>query len=145
MSPEKFLTTVRRGKDGDKSKLEEGTFIVERRQHPRIMVELPFDYSIADPKEHHGGVVGDASEGGLLVYLKERIGIGTQLNVEILFVRGSALSSIKGIAKVVWSDLAAEEGFGEHQYGLQFQSFHEGGLDKLKDMLKEIGEMYRKG
>jgi len=30
MSPEKFLTTVRRGQDGDKSKLEEGTFVVEK-------------------------------------------------------------------------------------------------------------------
>lgn len=119
--------------------------LLQRRQHPRIKVELPLDYSIAVPRGHQGGMVADASEGGLLAYLRERIGIGTRLNIEILFVKGSELSSIKGIGKVVWSDLAAKDGFGKHQYGLQFQSFHEGGLDKLKDMLKEIGETYRKG
>ena len=119
--------------------------LLKRRQHPRIKVELALDYSVAVPREHQGGMVADASEGGLLAYLRERIGIGTQLNIEILFVKGLELSSIKGIGKVVWSDLAAKEGFGKHQYGLQFQSFHEDGLDKLKDMLKEIGETYRKG
>ena len=143
MSPEKFVTTVRR-KDSDKSQSAEGTFVVERRQHPRISVELPLDYSIADPNEHKAGMVADASEGGVLVYLKERVGIGTALNIEILFVKGLELSSIKGIAKVVWSDLAAIEGFGEYRYGLQFHSFHEGDLDRLKKMLKEVGETYAK-
>ena len=145
MSLKKFLTTFRSGKDGDKAKSKESTFVVERRQHPRIKVELPLDYSIVDPREHQGGMVADASEGGLLAYLRERSGIGTQLNIEILFVKGLALSSIKGIAKVVWLDLAAKEGFGKHRYGLQFESLHESGLDKLKDMLKEIGETYKKG
>jgi len=142
MSPRKFLTTVRRRKDKDKLQSDEGTFVVEKRKHPRIHVELPLDYSIVDQKENYGGMVADASEGGLLVYLKERIEMGTRLKIEIIFVKGRELSSIKGVAEVVWSDLAARESYGEFRYGLQFQSFQEGDLDKLKDLLKEIGQTY---
>lgn len=121
------------------SQSDKGTVVVERRRHPRINVELPLDYSIVEAKESHGGMVADASEGGLLVYLKERIPIGTHLKIEILFVKGLELTSIKGITKVVWSDLAARESFEEFRYGLQFQSFHEGDLDTLKTLLNEIG------
>ena len=142
MNSRKFLTTVRRGKDKDKSQSDEGTFVIEKRKHPRIHVELPLDYSIVDKRENYGGMVADASEGGLLVYLKEPLEIGTQLKIEIIFVKGRELSSINGRAQVVWSDLPARESYGEFRYGLQFQSFHEGDLDKLKDLLKEIGQTY---
>ena len=139
MSPQKFGTRFRMEKEKDKSQSNEGTVVVERRKHPRISVELPLDYRIVEAKENHGGMVEDASEGGILVQLREKIDIGTLLKIEILFVKGLELNSIGGIAKVVWSDLAARESFGEFRYGLQFQSFHEGDHDRLKKLLKELG------
>lgn len=141
MSPQNFGTGFRMEKGKDKSQSNEGAVVVERRKHPRINVEFPLDYCIVDAKENHGGMVEDASEGGILVYLKEQVPIGTQLKIEMLFVKGLELTSIKAIAKVVWSDLAARESLGEFRYGLQFQSFHEGDLDKLKNLLKEIGQI----
>jgi c-di-GMP-binding flagellar brake protein YcgR len=143
MSSRKFLTTVRRKRGKDK-KSKEGVFVVERRKHPRISVELPFEYSGADSKEIHGGVSANASEGGLLVYLPEAIEIGAALKIEILFVKGPELNTMKGIAKVVWSDLAAKESWRENRYGLQFQSFQEGDLDKLKILLKEVGRTHER-
>jgi len=142
MSPRKFLTAVRRKKEKDKSKSKEGIFIVERRKHPRIRVELPLDYSLADREETYGGVVANASEGGLLVYLSETTELGALLKIEILFVKGSELNTIRGIAKVVWSDLAAKKAWGEYRYGLQFQSFQEGDLKKLKTLLQEVGKTH---
>lgn len=142
MSPRKFLTAVRRKKEKDKSKSKEGIFIVERRKHPRISVELPLDYSLVDSKDTHGGIVTNASEGGLLVYLSEAIELGTLLKIEIIFVKGSALNTIRGIAKVLWSDLAAKKAWGEYRYGLQFQSFQEGDLKKLKTLLQEVGKTH---
>ncbi|MDP2959868.1 MAG: PilZ domain-containing protein, partial [candidate division Zixibacteria bacterium] len=124
------------------SKSKEGIFIVERRKHPRIRVELPLDYSLADREETCGGVVANASEGGLLVYLSETTELGTLLKIEILFVKGSELNTIRGIAKVVWSDLAAKKAWGEYRYGLQFQSFQEGDLKKLKTLLQEVGKTH---
>jgi hypothetical protein len=139
MSPQKILPGGTKQKNHGESQSDKGTVVVERRRHPRINVELPLNYSIVEAKESHGGMVADASEGGLLVYLRERIPIGTYLKIEILFVKGLELTSIKGITKVVWLDLAARESFGEFRYGLQFQSFHEGDLDRLKTLLNEIG------
>jgi len=142
MSPRKYLTTVRRKKGDDKSQSKEGVFIVERRKHPRISVDLFLDYSLVDIKASHGGIAADISEGGLLVYLPEALQVGTLLKIEILFVKGLELNLIKAMARIVWSDLAVREISGENRYGLEFQSFMEGDLDKLKRLLKEVGETY---
>ena len=142
MSPRKYLTAVRRKKGKEKSRSKEGVFIVERRKHPRIRVELPLDYSVVDREETHGGLIADISEGGLLVYLPEALELGTFLRIEILFAKGMELNSVKGIAKIVWSDLATKTISEENRYGLEFQSFIEGDLQKLKAILKELGEVY---
>ena len=139
MSPGKHLTMAR--KQARKSKLEskEGIFIVERRKDPRFTLELPMDYSI-ESVDRYGGVAANASKGGLLVYLPEAIVVGTSLKIEILFAKGSELNSVRAIAKVVWSDLAPREIWGEYRYGLEFQSFQEGDLQKLKRLLKGVGQ-----
>ena len=142
MSSQGFLTAVARPKNRNESQSVKGTVLIERRRHPRISVELPLDYSIWEAERNRGGMVADASEGGLLVYLTERIPIGTQLKVEIPFLRGWESTSIRGIAKIVWSDLAARNSFGEFRYGLQFQSFYAGDLDRLKTLLNEVGRPY---
>ena len=53
-----------------------GVLAIEKRKHPRFSVELPLDYSRVNGKETLGGMVANASEGGLLVYLPERIEMG---------------------------------------------------------------------
>jgi len=144
MSPRKYLTAVRRKKGKEKSRSKEGIFIVERRKHPRIRVELPLDYSLVDREETHGGLIADISEGGLLVYLPEALKLETLLRIQILFVKGMELNSIKAVAKIVWSDLATKTISEENRYGLEFQSFIEGNLQKLKTILKEVGETYER-
>ncbi len=142
MSPRKYLTAVRRKNKKEKAKSKEGIFAVERRKHPRIRVELPLDYSLADREESYGGIVANASEGGLLVYLPEAFEMGTILKIEILFVKGLELSVIKAVVKVVWLDLAAKKAWGEYRYGLEFQSFQEGDLQKLIGLLKEVAKTH---
>jgi hypothetical protein len=144
MNPLKFLTTVRRERRKNGSKSKEGVFVVERRKHPRISIEFPFEYSGVDDKEIHGGISANASEGGLLVYLPEPMEIGTIFEIEILFVKGPELSTIKAIVKVVWSDLASKESWGENRYGLHFQSFREGDIHKLKNLLAEAGKTHER-
>jgi len=139
MSPGKHLTTVRRKARQSKPTSGEGIFIVNRRKDPRVSLELPMDYSI-ESVDRYGGVAANASKGGLLVYLPEAIVVGASLKIEILFAEGSELNSIRAIAKVVWSDLAPKEIWGEYRYGLEFQSFQEGDLQKLKRLLKGVGQ-----
>jgi c-di-GMP-binding flagellar brake protein YcgR len=146
MSPRENLTTVRRKVRQTKTESKKGIFIVERRRQPRFSMELPLDYCI-ERDYRYGGVAANASKGGLLVYLPEAIVVGTLLKIEILFAKGLELSSIKAIAKVVWADLPPKEIWGEYRYGLEFQSFQEGDLQKLRRLLKELGKTnsrYRK-
>ena len=121
------------------SQTKMGVLAIEKRKYPRFSVELPLDYSRVDGKETLGGMVANASEGGLLVYLPERIEIGALLKIEIFYVRGLELDTIKAVAKVVWFDLAARESWGEHRYGLQFQSIDEKDFSRLATLLKEAG------
>jgi c-di-GMP-binding flagellar brake protein YcgR len=142
MGPRRNLTTLRRKKRQTQAKSKKGIFIVERRKQPRFSLELPLDYCI-ERKDRFGGVATNASRGGLLVYLPEAIVVGTLLKIEILFAKGLELNSIRAIAKVVWSDLSPKEIWGEYRYGLEFQSFQKGDLQKLRRLLKGVGETHR--
>ena len=122
------------------SQTKMGVLAIEKRKYPRFSVELPLDYSRVDGKETLGGMVANASEGGLLVYLPERIEIGASFKIAIFYVRGLELDTIKAVAKVVWCDLAARESWGEHRYGLQFQSIDENDFNRLTALLKEVGK-----
>lgn len=113
-----------------------GVLASERRKYPRYSVELPLNYSRVDGKELYGGIVANASEGGILAYLPERMEIGAMLEIEILYVKGLELDTIKAVAKVVWSDLVARESWGEHRYGLQFQYIDEKDFPRLIALLK---------
>jgi c-di-GMP-binding flagellar brake protein YcgR len=122
------------------SQTKMGVLAIEKRKYPRFSVELPLDYSRVDGKETFGGMVANASEGGLLVYLPERVEIGALLKIGIFYVRGLELDTIKAVCKVVWCDLAARESWGEHRYGLQFQSIDEKDFIRLMNLLKDVGK-----
>lgn len=117
-----------------------GVLAIEKRKHPRFSVELPLDYSRVEGKATFGGMVANASEGGLLVYLPERVDVGTLLKIELFYVKELELDTIKAIVKVVWSDMAARESWGEHRYGLKFESIDERDFNRLMDLLKEVGK-----
>lgn len=123
----------KRGKGSSQSR--EGIFLVENRKNPRVSVEFPFDYSLIDGKEAQRGIVADASEGGLLIYLSEKVDVGAFLRIEILLGKPIRPTTIKAIGRVVWADLT------EYCYGVQFLSFFEGDLHKLKMLLREIGQI----
>src|SRR4030043_1627206 len=121
------------------SQTKMGVLAIEKRKYPRFSVELPLNYSRADAKETFGGMVANASEGGLLVYMPERIDIGALLKIEILYVKGLELDTIRAVAKVVWCDLAARESWGEHRYGLQFKYIDQNDFSRLSTLLKDVG------
>lgn len=127
-------------KNTSSSQTQRGILAIEKRRHPRFSVELPLDYTRINGKEMYGGMVANASEGGLLVYLPEKIEIGALLKIEIFYVKGLELDTIKAVAKIVWSDLAARESWGEYRYGLQFEHIDEKDFNRLINLLKEVGK-----
>ena len=140
MSPAKHPKTTKKKTKEKKAPSKKGVLAIDRRKHPRFTTELPLDYSRVDSREDFGGMVVNASKGGILVYLPERLQIGDKLKVEIFFAKELELNSIQGIAEVVWADLAAIESWGEHRYGLQFETIDKKHLDKLRTLLKTAGD-----
>lgn len=140
MSLGKHSTTEKRKRVQTKPGSEKGIFIAERRKYRRFSVELPLDYSIEN-KEHYGGVAANASRGGLVAYLPVAITVGTRLNIELIFVNGFELSSVKARAKVIWSHLAPKVIWGEYEYGLEFERLQERDVQKLKTLLREAAEV----
>jgi len=109
----------------------------DRRRHPRLHLKLPMNYSRKELKAYYGGIVGNASEGGILVYLPEKLNSGEVLKIEILFAKGWELKTVRGMAKIIWSDLAVRKSRKIHRYGLQFQLFNKRNIQKLRILLKE--------
>ncbi|NWF93696.1 MAG: PilZ domain-containing protein [Syntrophaceae bacterium] len=126
-------------KEEKESKLpfKKGIVAIERRQHPRLNLELPMDYVRVNSNENYGGIVANASEVGILVYLPEKVEMGTVLKIEIFYEKGAALDSIRAIARVVWYDLPARKRWGERRYGLRFKSIDKRNFDKLQKLLRE--------
>jgi len=137
VSPVKLFKTIKRKKE--KSPSKKGVVAIERRNHPRFNLELPLDYFRIENKENYGGIVANASEMGILIYLPEKMEIGTILSTEIFYAKGLELDSIRAVAKVVWADLPARKTWGEHRYGVQFQSIDKKNLSKLKNLFEEVG------
>ena len=144
MSFRNIFSTVRRKKEKGNLQSRESVFVDEKRKHPRIRVEFPLSFSPVDYEEIHAGIVANASEGGLLVYLHKAMGIGTELKTEIIYLKDFELDTIKGIAKVVWSDLVAKGSVSNYRCGLQYHSFQKGDFHKLKILLKEGGETFNR-
>lgn len=117
------------------SKNKMGVLAVDRRRHSRFSVELPMDYCRVEGREASGGIVANASEGGILVYLPERMEMGVVLKIEIIYVKGLELDTIKATAKVAWLDLAVNASWGEYRYGLQFQSIDEKDFSRLMNLI----------
>jgi len=138
MSPARFTPPGEREKIGSRRQGAKGVLAVEKRKHPRYSIEFPLDYARVEGKTtYNGGLTADASEGGLLVYLPERIEVGALLRIEIFYTKELSFQTITATAKVVWSDMASK-----YWYGLEFQSIDEGNLGKLKALLKEVAKTH---
>jgi len=120
-------------------KTGEGIAIFERRKQPRRRVELPFDYSRLVEREDHGGTLADANEGGLQVYLPEKLQIGDLFRIKIFTPANSEVDTIQAIAKVVWASRSKGRSW-KYRYGLQLQSFYKGDLHKYRALLNGVEE-----
>ena len=117
----------------------EGIAVFERRKQLRRRVELPFDYSRLVEREDRGGTLADANEGGLQVYLPEKLQIGDLFRIKIFTPANSEVDTIQAIAKVVWASRSKGRS-GKYRYGLQLQSFYKGDLHKYRALLNGVEE-----
>jgi len=110
----------------------------DRRSSQRFKVDLTVDYARLEKMRLKAGLAGDASEGGLMVYLQERMKIGTKLYVALLFSLGFELTGVKALSQVIWKDARLEEGWGQYKYGLKFLQIADEDLRKLRQLRADL-------
>lgn len=91
------------GRKGEKSRVAIVNF--ERRNHPRFSIDLPVEYERADSPAHLTGRAIDASEGGLLIVLAERVEIGQHFRLRLFLSMDPDLNTIEALTQVVWMEV----------------------------------------
>ncbi len=113
---------------------------IERRKYPRFSIDLPIEYSYLSSSTVHSGRALNASEGGLLVYLPEKMEIGQRLRLKLFFHFRETLNAIEMIGEVVWIDLHLPEGWGDYRCGLRFIDISPENLALLKELLASLSK-----
>src|SRR4030043_2427866 len=109
-------------------KIHYGIVNFERRKHPRFNIDLPIEYSSLPSPVSHPGRALNASEGGLLVYLSEKVELSQVLQLKLFFPSGSELNGIELIAEVTWMDFHLGKDWGDYRCGLRVVDISPGGL-----------------
>lgn len=112
----------------------------ERRKYPRFSIDLPIEYYRLPSAEKRPARVSNISEGGLMIYVPEKLTIGQQLRVKIFFLAEPNLAAMEAIGEVVWIDLCLEEG-NEYRSGLKFIEVSPDDLKRLKNFLHNLAKI----
>ncbi len=112
----------------------------ERRRHPRFNIDLPVEYYLIPSKSGGSGQAINVSEGGLLVYLTEKVEIGQHLQLKLFFPSGPELKTIEMEVEVVWIDIYVGKDWGDLRSGLRFIDISPDNLNRLKTFLRSLSE-----
>jgi c-di-GMP-binding flagellar brake protein YcgR len=129
-------------KEGQEGRAQFGIANFERRRSPRFSMDLPVEFSPVDSQTRFLGTgrTGNASEGGLMLYLPGKLKIGQSLRIRLYFTSDPGLDSIEVAAEVVWVEFpfAAE---GDHRYGVRFLDISPEDLNRLKNFLDNLAQI----
>ncbi len=114
-----------------------GTVNFEKRRHPRFNVDLPIEYARSRLSIKQGRAI-NISEGGLLLYLPERVELGQHLALKLFFTSGASLETVETMAQVVWTDIHPAEDWGDYRTGVFFTDISSEDLDKLMNFLRRL-------
>ena len=107
----------------------------DRREYARSLVDLPVEYRIKDVPHAHGGLVVNASEGGLLIHSPRDMPLGLTLGIVVLFLAEYELANLEATAEIIWKDLHSYNQTDGYQYGLKIIQILEEDRGKLKRLL----------
>lgn len=108
----------------------------DRRKYPRFGFDLPIGYRLMNNSKHHGGLVVNMSETGLLIRSIKDIPIGIELKIAVLFPKGFELANFEVLAVVVRKEIHREENWDGYEYGLKFIQISEEYRNILRQVMK---------
>jgi len=116
---------------------------VEKRRCPRLTVSLPIEYRKVDEPHPWGGLIENISEMGLRVLSTQRMAIGADLNIAVLFVNGYELTQFTVLARIIWKNLRFGEDWSGYEYGVNFVHISRSDRTKPQQLLQNHPLMER--
>jgi hypothetical protein len=110
----------------------------DRREYPRVLLDLPFEYRTEYSPRARGGIVIDASEVGFLIRSTENMLVGTQLKIVVLYPDEYSLAKLDVFARIVWKEFDERE--SRYLYGLEFSGILAEDDYKLRGLLRVNSE-----
>ena len=111
-----------------------GAVHLDQRKTPRICINLPIGLCRTNAAGDSIGRAADASEGGLMLFLPEPIGIGEQLSLKIYSASSFDVGAIEALVAVVWRVDQAESD-GGYRTGVRFVEISRMDRERLRDLL----------
>lgn len=115
-----------------------GIVNIEKRKYPRFSIDLPIEYQAIDSPVSRAGRALNASEGGLLVYLPEKMEIGQHIELKLFFHTGSSMNTVEMIGEVRWIDIHLDTNWGDYRTGLKLADISPEDMKRLKDFLLSL-------
>jgi hypothetical protein len=112
----------------------------EKRMHPRFLLNLPIEYSRFNSPVRHSSHTINASEGGLMICLHEKIDAGQYLHLKIFYSSGSNLLTIETRVRVMWADATLGED-GNYRHGVKFADITSEDLGNFKGFLNSLSPL----
>jgi c-di-GMP-binding flagellar brake protein YcgR len=107
----------------------------EGRQHPRVFLNLPIEYSINNPVPRPGHTF-NLSPGGVMLNIPERLNTGQTISLAIFFSLGNHVDKIKVHSKVVWVENSQND--GSYRSGVKFIDLSPADKNKLQGFFKKF-------
>jgi c-di-GMP-binding flagellar brake protein YcgR len=115
-------------------------WLVEKRKCRRFKVDLPIKYSKANSYFKYAQTA-NASEGGLLVCLPERMGIGQHLALKLFLPIRSGLNIIEAVVQVIWMDIHLRKDWTwDYRTGVMFEDISPKDKAVLKNFLINLAQ-----
>jgi c-di-GMP-binding flagellar brake protein YcgR len=115
-----------------------GIVNIERRKFPRVSLDLPIEYYRIDSPEGRAGRVVNAGEGGLLVYLPEKLEIGQYLRIKLFIASRHNLQTVEMLVQLVWNDIHLGDYRSDYRTGLRFVDISPENMDRLKKVMQSL-------
>ncbi len=108
----------------------------EERNYARL--DLPMEYYPTKPKIEGTREKGNATEEGMIIYLRKDFDAGQLLKLKLFLSSGPSLDAIEMLSKVVWTEKLENE---EYRCGMKFMDISQEDMSKLSSFLKDLSDL----
>ena len=120
---------------GRETKHHFGVAKIEERRHPRLFLNLPVEYYLAESDIRGTGHTGNASEGGLILYLRKHFRVGDLLKLKLFFSSGPGMNTIEFLSQVMWTEKLENK---EYRCGMKFVGISPKDMENFNRFLKDF-------